>query len=185
MTRNGLRRLVMLMFAALALAFILVLLGGLGPNRWGSKEFGSAEYSSGDSSSNDLVAAFSDIAIGETNLRRYQSQRVWVSRLSDAQRQKLTNLKPFLLEPNSGCALQSSVCVLLAATPKQSFEISYSLAPPPQLPSDVPWHGGFVDPTTGVVYDLLGRVYHIADVNKWNSKGIDHQSPLALEVLEF
>ena len=173
MTRSSLRKLVALMFSVLLAAFIFVLIGG-----WRLEGFGSNGNSSGS------LTEFSDVAIGQTLLRRYQSKRVWVSRLADTQRRQLASINPFLLEPSSGCPSNATLCVLLAVSPTQSFDLSYSLAPPPQLPSDTPWHGGFVDPTTGVVYDLLGRVYRIAGHGKWNRIGADYQNQLALQVIE-
>jgi hypothetical protein len=40
---------------------------------------------------------------------------------------------------------------------------SHTERAPPQLPRSVKWYGGFVDPSTGSVFDQLGRAYLMND----------------------
>lgn len=176
MSRRALRGLVTLMFALLVTAFFLILIGGFDLD--GSGPDGRDAHLAKES-----AFEFDEVALGETKLRRYQSKRVWVSRLSDRQKTQLENLNPFLLEPNTGCSPQATLCVVLAAAQTQGFDLSYTKAPPPQLPSEVPWIGGFVDPTNGVVYDLLGRVFNIAAFSKAPDQRLDNQHQAALQVL--
>jgi len=51
------------------------------------------------------------------------------------------------------------LCVVAAQTDRSGIEIRYTRERPPQLHHSVPWLGGFVNPTTGAVFDLLGRPY--------------------------
>ena len=114
---------------------------------------------SGPSLTSQSEVAFDDVQIGETAMRRALGARVWVTRLSPAQRSQLAELSELVVNPNSGCALQSEVCVLSATTQRDGIDVVFSIAHPIQLASDIKWYGGFVDPTNGAVYDRLGRAY--------------------------
>lgn len=141
--RDVLIRAVKGMFAILALAFLFVLLRSL----------------SGPSVISDPAAAFDDVQIGQTALRRYQGQRVWATRLSKPQRQQAKELDAVVQDPNLGCPASVTICALSAKTARDGIELMFSQAAPPTLKSGLPWFGGFVDPSSGAVYDRLGRWY--------------------------
>ena len=52
---------------------------------------------------------------------------------------------------------------LLAQSVYAGLDLSYTLKAPPQIPEEVPWEGGFVDPSSGSVFDLLGRSYSVTN----------------------
>lgn len=136
------------MFTMLALAFLFVLFSSL----------------SGPRVTTSPLAAFDDVMVGQTALRRYSGERVWVTRLSASQRQNAEQLLPFVVDPSAGCSPETGLCVVTAATDRSGIEIVYSDSPPAQLSAKIPWHGGFVDPTNGHVYDRLGRAYRSASI---------------------
>lgn len=102
---------------------------------------------------------FDDVEVGQTAPRRLGSQRVWVTRLSTQQRQEAKAVEPWLVNPEEGCAVTATLCVLPAGSNRAGIDIVYTLAPPKFLAPDIKWFGGFVDPTTGAIYDRLGRAY--------------------------
>ena len=103
---------------------------------------------------------FTQVLLGQTVLRRVNGHRVWVSRLS-AQQQTVLNLNnPYLVDQITSC-VDLEVCVLSASAARHGLDIVFSKKEPPQLPSKVVWNGGFVDPTSGAVFDLLGRPYRL------------------------
>jgi len=55
--------------------------------------------------------------------------------------------------------LNKVYCVLAATTNRDGVYLQYTLKEPPQLLVDTPWFGGFVDPDSGAIYDLIGRAY--------------------------
>lgn len=105
------------------------------------------------------TSLFADIPAGQTQMRRHQSQRVWVTRLDQSLRLKLARLDDVLPNPEQGCALDAEFCLVVASTERSGIEIVYSLRPPPTLSADLPWVGGFTNPINGKSYDLLGRAY--------------------------
>lgn len=102
---------------------------------------------------------FINISEGQTILRRYKGQVVWVTHLSERQREQLKGLNVVLLDPTSGCSILGQYCVLSASTSRDAIYIQYSQPEPAQLLVGVLWFGGFVDPSSGELYDLLGRAY--------------------------
>ena len=145
MPREVLLRIVKTMFAVLLLAFLFVLFRSLsGPSRLTAPE-----------------TAFDDVEVGETALRRIGSERVWATRLSALHRSQALELSAFVHDPASGCLPTVVVCGLSAKTERAGIEIIFSAEPPPQVPSTLPWLGGFVDPSSGKVYDRLGRAYRL------------------------
>lgn len=131
------------MFVFVAFAFVFVLFRSLsGPSLTGSSS-----------------STFDDVAIGQTALRRNERQRVWVTRLSDVQRLQAKQLNTLVKDPTSGCNVQVIVCALNANTSRSGIELAFSERHPAQLKGGVLWFGGYVDPTTGGVFDRLGRSY--------------------------
>jgi hypothetical protein len=104
---------------------------------------------------------YSGINPGQTIMRRINGKRAWLTRLSTAQKEQRKLLNPLLVNPNSGCGSNKSICAILALVSDNGLELSYTKAPPPQLKGDVVWFGGFVDPITGAVFDLRGRAYRL------------------------
>lgn len=145
--RKQLKRLVSGMFALLVLAFVFVSLQSL----------------TGVESDNSRQQSLSleQLPVGQTVLRRVDGRRLWITRLSDQQSRAAVLNNPFLIEPQSGCQAQQAICALSATAVKHSVDIVFSQKAPPQLPDQASWAGGFVDPTTGAVFDLLGRAYRL------------------------
>ncbi|GHA19633.1 hypothetical protein GCM10008090_31660 [Arenicella chitinivorans] len=147
MPRETLLKLVQWMFLMLGLAFLFVLFRSL----------------SGPPLTVDTGHPFDDVETGETALRRINGDRVWATRLSALQRSQAIELANVVMDPNSGCKAVVAVCALHAETQQNGIEIAFSLKAPPQLSRQTPWYGGFIDPTTGAVYDRLGRAYRLND----------------------
>ncbi|MEM7358020.1 MAG: hypothetical protein AAF431_02865 [Pseudomonadota bacterium] len=145
--RASLLRAVKIMFALLGLALFYVLISSLGGEAGRKQQSSSVE--------------FDDIAPGQTVGRRINGQAAWISRISGQQRQDLISLQPYLLDPTSGCPVSVPVCALSASGARDGIQISYSKKAPPQLPRDAAWYGGFVDPASGTIFDLLGRAYRL------------------------
>lgn len=114
---------------------------------------------SGPSLTTQSANAFDDVQIGETTIRRIESTRVWVTRLSPMLRNQLSELDQLVVNSNSGCALDADLCVVLARTERSGIELVFSIEHPIQLASGIKWYGGFVNPSNGAVYDRLGRAY--------------------------
>lgn len=150
--RELLGRLVRLMLLLVAVSFFMVLMLSLdtSPN-------GQSDAQSG--SSNIRAELAQGMGLGETRMRRYRDQRVWVTRLDSNLRQKLFLLDKVIPDPSQGCGASQDLCVVAAATLQDGIEIVYSTIAPPQLAGHLPWYGGFVNPRTGNTYDLLGRAY--------------------------
>lgn len=137
MQRETLISLVKGAFVLLGFAFLSVLVSGLrGPPEQGIA-LGSQD-----------AQTFANLPLGATELRRLNGQRVWVTRLSDQQQR-------FLGEAHA-CAART-YCVILAATERPGVELVFVSERPLQLPTNVAWNGGFVNPSNGSVYDFGGR----------------------------
>lgn len=154
------------MFLFLILAFLYVLFRSL----------------SGPSMITNPAKVFDDLQVGQTGLRRYQGERVWVTRLSLQQRSQADEVAEYVLEAESGCLVSLVVCAVSAKTLREGIEITFSQSTPAQLPSGVPWYGGFVNPNNGAVYDRLGRLYRLSSPRA-NVKQIAGQSIKGLRVI--
>ncbi len=143
MPREKLILLIKLMFLTLAMAFTFVLFRSL----------------SGPSNFSNTVNLFDDIEVGQTAVRRAGREKVWVTRLSPQHADQAKEVAPFVVDEDAGCDAQKDLCVLVAAAQRRGIDLIYSADSPPQLRSKVVWHGGFVDPSTGEVFDRLGRAY--------------------------
>lgn len=146
MRRQVLVRLVKGMFTLLGLAFIYVLFRGLGGI-------------GGDP--RPAPADFSNIAPGQTVAARVGGQTVWLSRLTERQKLELLQLEPYLVSTTVGCDRAQEYCLLSASGLRDGIQLSYSKQAPPQLPYQAAWYGGFVDPSSGAIFDLLGRPYRL------------------------
>ncbi|MFT5571813.1 MAG: hypothetical protein ACI9FR_000733 [Cryomorphaceae bacterium] len=135
------------MFLMLALGFFLILFRSLDLTLDNPRQSAS------------IGGIFPDVAMGQTKVQRYRGKRVWVSRLNQAMRQNMSALNGIVVAQQKSCSEQDKLCVIVAATQRDGIELAFSLRPPAQLAADLPWHGGFVNPLDGSVYDLLGRAY--------------------------
>ncbi len=136
-------KLIKSMFLFLGLAFAFVLFRSL----------------SGPALTTSVNSPFDDVELGETAMRRLLGQRVWATRLTPLLRRQLKELESSIDSSSQGCLAEQVLCVVAAQTDRSGIEIRYTRERPPQLHHSVPWLGGFVNPTTGAVFDLLGRPY--------------------------
>jgi hypothetical protein len=137
------------MFLLLALGFVLVLFKSLEPVLEAPQQGARIDE------------MFTDVALGQTKMQRYQGRRVWVSRINQDIRQNMSLLNGVVAAQEKPCLEKESLCVIVAATTRDGIELVFSAQPPPQLDANVPWYGGFVNPAEGSVYDLLGRPYKV------------------------
>ncbi|MGK0374918.1 MAG: hypothetical protein ACJA2E_001390 [Arenicella sp.] len=141
--RVVLAKLIRAMLIILALAFAFVLLRSL----------------SGPSLTSTSTAAFNTVVTGQTALRRLGSERVWVTRLSASHVRQAKDLDTLMVNQNGGCNPEQVLCVISAKSSRSGIDIVYVNTVPAQLPNGLAWHGGFVDPSSGGVFDFLGRAY--------------------------
>jgi len=137
------------LFTCLFLVFGWVYFYGLTSNQSQTSDFKEEE----------INALFQNVAVGSVVLRRFKNQQVWVVHLSSKQRSQVKLLNQSVIEPETGCDLNKVYCVLAATTNRDGVYLQYTLKEPPQLLVDTPWFGGFVDPGSGAIYDLIGRAY--------------------------
>jgi len=76
-------------------------------------------------------------------------------------------------EKSQACKEGQSRCVLIASSKRVGINMHYTKKAPDRLGFDVLWYGGFIDPSTGVVYDFLGRVYQ------------SQESQLSMQAVQF
>ena len=151
MKRQILENMVTAMFVVIVLAFVYVLFRSL---------------SSGSESETEL---FQNLPKGETAMRRLEGRRAWVSHLSEQQKQALRDIPEADVLVNTGCSVSANYCIVDAATNRAGIEMVYSSDRPTVMLKSKTWKGGFIDPDSGAIYDLLGRAYH------------GHSKPRALE----
>lgn len=105
--------------------------------------------------------AFSKVAKGETQKIYVEKRWVWASRLNQQQQQTLqqrnSNQQLNCCEPN--------LCVVATATERAGIDLVFTQKRPPQLSDVESWVGGFVNPNSGVVYDLSGLAYQTGKAN--------------------
>lgn len=152
--RVALWRIIKMMLLMLLLAFVYILLSGSGVN---------APHDGQQSTDEQELAIFDNINNSETVFRLYKGQRVWITRVSEAQRDQFVNLNTHVAA-TGGCLISADFCVLAANTDRAGINLSFVKSEPPQLPSDIPWVGGFVNPASGAVFDLWGRAYRFSAV---------------------
>jgi len=115
----------------------------------------------------EIDALFQGVAVGRAVLKRFKNEPVWVLNLSSKQISQTQQLDQFVIDPGTGCELNKVYCILVATTNRDGVYLQYTLKEPPQLLVGTPWYGGFVDPASGQIYDLIGRSYQ---QNKQQSK---------------
>ena len=141
--RKSLQTLIKAMFFLLAVGLLYALLSSLG----------------GPSRVRHTATLFDDVLIGQTAARRDGTNRVWVTRLNAMQRTQANKLNNWVADPQSGCSLKVVLCVLVAETQRFGVDVVYTDTVPRGLKADTPWYGGFIDPSTGEVFDRMGRAY--------------------------
>ena len=150
--RKILARTVYFMCGLLIIAFLVILFSDSVVNN-----------SSVDKNSSEQQFYFQRVSVGETALFRVNNDIVWVTRLSSIQKDSLKKLNRITVqhktEGGAQCVILQEYCAINAATKEQGIQLRYTKAPPSQLPAKNIWVGGFVNPSTGAVYDLLGRAY--------------------------
>jgi len=137
------------LFICLFLAFGWIYFYGLTSNQSQTSTFKEEEI-------NEL---FQNVAVGRVVSRRFKGQQVLVVHLSSKQRSQIESLNESVIQPESGCDLNKVYCVLTATTERDGVYLQYTLKEPPQLLAGTLWLGGFVDPSSGAIYDLIGRGY--------------------------
>lgn len=150
--RKVLARAVASLFLLLLMAFFFVVFKGVAP------VVSDFFYTPNDAANQTL---FKGITQGQTVLRRYQGKTVWVTAIDEKIISGASTLNSYLFNQNQGCDVKKPFCVLNAATKQDGIYVSFTTKEPKQLPSSVPWLGGFVDPTSGELYDVLGRAYRV------------------------
>lgn len=96
---------------------------------------------------------------GQTAMRRMDGRRVWISHLSDGQKTALQAFSEDTVVVDTGCPLTARYCIVDAATKRVGVELVYSSERPSVMLKSKAWEGGFIDPDSGAIYDLLGRAY--------------------------
>ena len=69
-------------------------------------------------------------------------------------------------------SIDADLCVIEAKTDRSGIDITFTAVAPRSVTSDIPWFGGYVDPTTGEIFDRLGRAYTVT-----------HKARVALPIL--
>ena len=145
--RKNLTKIVILMCAVLLMSFASILLNG------------TIFFVSDSSNQTTTDEYLDDLVTGQPELRRLNKKVTWVTRLSEIQKSNLARLTASQVEFGAGCESIQEYCVLVAEIGLSGFNLRFTADSPPQLPSGLPWFGGFVNPINGSVYDLLGRAY--------------------------
>lgn len=118
-------------------------------------------------SSTDVID-IGGLPAGAGRLEAWNGRPIWVVHRSASQLQGLSELAGHVLEPGAGGSpriasphrsLERDYGVYLAATDRSGILVQYVRERPGSLGSDVPWHGGFVDPGSEAVFDIAGRRY--------------------------
>lgn len=141
--RFVLGRLIRGMLALLALSFVFILFRSL----------------SGPSLTSNSGGVFDNVVIGQTALRRLGRQRIWVTRLSKSQIRQVSELNALVVDAQAGCKPSLTLCAIAAESSRIGIDLVYVASAPAQLPAGLAWHGGFVDPASGGVFDFMGRAY--------------------------
>ena len=129
------------MFAVVIVAFVYVLLRSLSPTI------------------DDETELFQNIVEGQTAMRRLDGRRVWISHLSERQRRALQTMPEETVNTGSGCPVSAQYCIVDAASARAGIELVYSQQRPGIMLASTPWVSGFIDPSSGAIYDILGRAY--------------------------
>lgn len=142
--RAVLTRVVQSLFLVLILAFVYVLIRGLG--------------TTAPNSSDESTTILNKLSKGATSRYRVKGERIWISRFSDTQLNQLEGLTLFVDNQGPKCG-SLEYCAFKIATSLGGAELVYTENPPMQLSASANWIGGYVNPENGAVYDLRGRAY--------------------------
>jgi hypothetical protein len=99
------------------------------------------------------------MAAGEASLSRLDGQLVWILRFAEADDISRDALTPHVSDAGTVFCLtrEQEYCYFDARGRNPDLVIRYVRERPDHLPRDIPWFGGFVDPTDGAIFDRLGR----------------------------
>lgn len=97
-----------------------------------------------------------NIVEGEPTIIRANNKRLWLVRFNEAQRRQWLVLSAAVHA--GGCQPDQQTCSIVADM-GNGIVLQYLQVRPPQIESDTPWIGGYVNPVNGAVYDLFGRGY--------------------------
>ena len=99
------------------------------------------------------------MAAGEVSLSRLDGRLVWILRFAEADDISRDALSPYVSDAETVFCLtrEQEYCYFDARGRNPDLVIRYIEERPDHLPQDIPWFGGFVDPTDGAIYDRLGR----------------------------
>lgn len=126
-------------------------------------------------SPHEIETNTAEIELGSTKLIHQSGQRLWVSRLTDLQRQNLSSLSnEVFLE--GGCVIKDELCLIDSATDQQGIIMIYLENKPDVLTDKTPWFGGFINPRNGAIYDLLGRLYRQSAKSEQLKKFINYRA---------
>lgn len=127
--------------------------------------------SPGQPPSGDFID-FGGLEPGQALMAGWRGRPVWILRRSPAMSRALRDAsRPAGDEPpHPGIdaltrSLDPEYGVYLARTARPGVLIQFVGDRPRSLPADAPWHGGFLDPGTGRIYDAAGRAYPGAGEN--------------------
>ena len=127
-------------------------------------------------SPNTIKDSDSNIELGTTALIQHQGQRLWSTRLLPEQRLQLEKINDYVFV-GGGCDIQTKRCLLESKTNRQGVIIRYLESKPDIFKNQIPWAGGFINPTNGAIYDLLGRLYRANSNSEKVLKFIDYRQP--------
>jgi len=110
------------------------------------------------------VVAVGDIPEGSARLVSWRGRAVWIVHRSPAQLAALGRSRGAGTVAEQGPAgpyrsATPEYGMFFAGTGRPGILLQYTRQRPDSLSPDRPWHGGFVDPASGAVFDLAGRRY--------------------------
>ena len=106
---------------------------------------------------------------GSARLEGWNGKPVWVVHRTPEQLQALVEMADHVTAParephpdmaNPHRSLKQAYGIYLAATGRAGVLVQYLRERPDGLDPAGPWHGGFIDPGTGALFDAAGRRYH-------------------------
>jgi hypothetical protein len=112
------------------------------------------------------------LAPGTARLEAWNGGMLWIVRRSARQLEAIDELSGHVRDPGLEDpprldrryrSLAGDYGVYLAATGRSGIFVQYLRERPAGLGSDVPWHGGFVDPGSDALFDFTGRRYRSTD----------------------
>ncbi|HSH42734.1 MAG TPA: hypothetical protein VK973_11485 [Arenicellales bacterium] len=116
----------------------------------------------------DRVIEPAGIPAGAARLESWNGRPVWIVHRSASQLRALSGRSEVVQSPAAGQrpeidnphrSRQARYGVYLAETDRSGVLLRYLRERPDRLDPAMPWHGGFVDPGSGALFDSAGRRY--------------------------